>query len=94
MVDSTVNVTTTVLQKIKNFISYSMARFNELDESFMMGVMQFSDKDTAHIIRKVSKYTNRSNVNRVLNSMEPQKGLKRLTGDAFVEASKTVSCFL
>ena len=90
MVDSTVNVTKPVLQRMKNFISYSMARFSQLDRSFMMGVMQFSDKNSAKVIRRVSTYSNRSNL-RNLEKMQPQKGFKRLTGDALVEASKTVS---
>ena len=91
MVDSTVNVTESVLQRMKDFINYSMARFNQLDESFMMGIMQFSDESSAEVVRKMSKYTNREDLEEVLKKMESQKGLKRLTGDALVEASKTVS---
>ena len=91
MVDSTVNVTEGILQRMKNFISYSMARFYQLDRSLMMGVMQFSDANSAKVVKKVSTYTDRRDVDKVLRKMKPQRGFKRLTGDALTEASKTVS---
>ena len=57
----------------------------------MMGVMQFNDRNTAKVIRKVSKYTNEADLERVLRKMVPKRVSKRFTGDALIEASKTVS---
>ena len=94
MVDSTANVTEGVMQRIKNFITYTMGRFNRLDESFLMGVMQFNDKTSAKVIRKVSKYKNAADSERSLTKMRPQRVWKRFTGDALVEASKTVSIIM
>ena len=91
MVDSSANVTVPVMERIKTFIAYTMDRFNQLDESFMMGVMQFNDRNKAKVIRKVSKYTNEADLERVLRKMVPKRVSKRFTGDALIEASKTVS---
>ena len=91
MVDSTVRVTTPILQKMKSFISYSMARFNELDRQFMMGVMQFSDANSAKVIRKVSPYKSEFDLATTLRNMRTQRGANRLTGEALTEASKMVS---
>lgn len=91
MVDSTANVTESVLQNMKNFISYSMERFAGLDDSFMMGVMQYSTRDSSEIVRQLSRYTNSMDLDKILNGMKPQRGRRRMTGDALVEAGKTVS---
>lgn len=90
MVDTTANVTESELEKMKQFIGYSMARFSQLDESFMMGVMQFSDKYTAKMVRRITSYNGRNSLDDDLTNMELLGHSERFTGEALVEAGKTV----
>lgn len=90
MVDTTANVTDFWMTKMKSFISYSMNRFKKINPFTMMGIMQFNGQSSVKIIKKLARDLIGANLTHHLEKLQPSKVSKRLTGDALVEAGKTV----
>lgn len=91
VVDSSENITRTEFVKVKEFLNYAITRMQIRDDTFRIGIMQFSDQDTAVMKKEMSSGVDHAELKKMLEIMLPQTGLKRFTGDALVEASKKVS---